>query len=58
MTSGVDLAGRHPAAGCTVTHDTAAVDLRDLLVADDEWVRDEIDAIVEAGWGRRRPPVP
>ena len=38
-----------PRVGCAVTHDTEAVELVDLLVADEEWVRREFDAIVAAG---------
>jgi hypothetical protein len=45
-------------AGCAVTHRTEAVEFADLLVADDEWVRREFDAIVAAGWGGVVPPRP
>lgn len=45
-------------AWCAVTHGTAQVDLVDLLVEDDEWVRREFDAIVAAGWGVEDPPGP
>ncbi len=58
MRPAVDLAIAHPDVGCTVTHDTRAVELLDLLVADDEWVRAEFDAIVEAGWGGAVPQCP
>ena len=38
------------AARCAVTHGTeAAAEFADLLVADDEWVRREFDAIVATG---------
>jgi hypothetical protein len=30
----------------------AAAEFVDLLVSDDEWVRQEFEALVEAGWGR------
>ena len=41
-----------------VTHGTDAVEFADVLVADDEWVRSEFEAIVEAGWGGVVPPRP
>jgi hypothetical protein len=50
-----DAAGS--AGGFKVTHHTA-VEFADLLVADDEWVRREFDAIVAAGWGGVVPPCP
>ena len=43
---------------CAVTHGTEAVEFVDLLVADDEWLRREFDAIVAAGWGGVEPPCP
>ena len=51
-----DSAG--PLARCAVTHGTDAMELVDLLVADEEWVRREFDAIVAAGWGGMDPPCP
>ncbi len=41
-----------------VTHRTEAVEFVDVLVSDDDWVRDEFDAIVAAGWGPGVPPRP
>lgn len=49
---------RHSIAGSAVTHDVEAVEFIDLLVADDEWVRSEFEAIVDAGWGGAVPPCP
>src|ERR1700710_332489 len=46
------------AARCAVTHGTEAEEFADLLVADDEWVRREFEAIVAAGWGGVVPPCP
>jgi hypothetical protein len=46
------------ATRCAVTHGTETVEFADLLVADDEWVRREFDAIVAAGWGGVAPPRP
>ena len=45
-------------AACPVTPGTEAGEFVDLLVADDEWVRREFDAIVAAGWGDVYPPCP
>ena len=45
-------------AGRAVTHDAKVVEFVDLLVADDEWVRSEFEAIVDAGWGGAVPPCP
>ena len=46
-----------PASGVIAPDDTM---LRwiDLLVADDEWVQAEFEAIVAAGWGGVMPPCP
>jgi hypothetical protein len=46
-----------PAGKGVVTHDTAA-EFVDLLIADDEWVRREFDALVNAGWDDVVPPCP
>ena len=56
MASNLELT--ESAGGCAVTHDTAAADFVDLLIADDEWVRQEFDALVAAGWGGAKPPRP
>jgi hypothetical protein len=46
-----------PTVRCSVTHRTAStVEFVDLLVADDDWVRREFDAIVAAGWGDAGSP--
>lgn len=47
-----------PVASVAVTHGVEAAEFADLLVADDEWVRREFDAIVAAGWGGAVPPCP
>ena len=36
----------------------AAAEFVDLLVSDDEWVRQEFEALVEAGWGGDAPVRP
>ena len=45
-------------ARCMVMHRTDTAEFIDLLLADDEWVADEFDAIVGAGWGGVPPPCP
>jgi len=47
-----------PMVRCAVTHGTEALEFVDLLVADDDWVRGEFEAIVAAGWGGVVPPCP
>jgi len=43
-------------SSCTVTHDTAASELVDLLVGDDEWVDREFEDLVAFGWDDVEPP--
>ena len=43
---------------CAVTHDACDAEFMDLLVADDEWVDREFEALVSAGWGGDVPPRP
>jgi len=47
-----------PTVRCAVTHGTEAMEFVDVLVADDDWVRGEFEAIVAAGWGGVVPPCP
>jgi hypothetical protein len=52
---------RSPAACevvCEVLEDTATEELLDLLIADDEWVHSEFEALVATGWGDADPPSP
>ena len=39
-----------PAASRAGTHDTRPVEFADVLMADDQWVREEFDALIAAGW--------
>ena len=45
-------------AHSAATRDTVLESWVDLLVADDEWVRQEFEDIVAAGWGSGVPPSP
>lgn len=47
-----------PAANRAGTHDTRPVEFVDVLMADDQWVREEFDALIAAGWGDDVPPGP
>lgn len=47
-----------PAASRAGTHDTRPVEFADVLMADDQWVREEFDALIAAGWGDDDPPGP
>jgi hypothetical protein len=47
-----------PAANRAGTHDTRPVEFADVLMADDQWVREEFDALIAAGWGDDVPPGP
>lgn len=42
--------------GPSATREAWSADFADLLVADDEWLRREFDALVAAGWGGATPP--
>jgi hypothetical protein len=46
------------AEGCAITHDTSPTEFADVLMADDQWVREEFDALIAAGWGDDVPPCP
>jgi hypothetical protein len=46
------------AAKCAVTHGISRAEFMDVLVADDQWVREEFDALIAAGWGDGVPPGP
>jgi len=45
-------------ATSAVTHRTDTAEFIELLLADEEWVADEFDAIVGASWGGVPPPRP
>ena len=45
-------------ARCAVTHGSGSREFIDLIAADEDWVRQEFDAIVAAGWGGTVPPCP
>jgi hypothetical protein len=51
-----EVSGSEP--GCAVTHGIADTEFVDLLLADDEWVRREFDAVVAAGWDGAVPTGP
>ena len=51
-----EVSGSEP--GCAVTHGIADTEFVDLLLADDEWVRREFDALVAAGWDGAVPTGP
>lgn len=46
------------AAMCAVMRDTCLTEFADVLMADDQWVREEFDALIAAGWGDAVPPGP
>jgi hypothetical protein len=46
------------AAKCAVAPDTSRAEFADVLMADDQWVRQEFDAIIAAGWGDDVPASP
>src|SRR3954463_2501022 len=43
---------------CSITHESSLAAFADVLVADDQWVREEFDALIAAGWGDDVPPGP
>lgn len=46
------------AAKCPATPSASRAEFADVLMADDQWVREEFDAIIAAGWGDDVPASP
>jgi hypothetical protein len=43
---------------CAITQDLSAAEFADVLMADDQWVCEEFEALIAAGWGDDVPPGP